>query len=133
MLEIMQGISGLINKRSSHASGVILFDEDPYEFGCFMKTPKGVVISKNGEYYLDDVNRARATSVSYENGTYSYTTSGVDGYYHGVRVYNDWFTMKSQYYETGTLNGVQMNNMTYQPGNQPRTEKNRVRCVRKMN
>ena len=89
-----------------------------------------VVISKNGEYYLDDVNRARATSVSYDNGTYSYTTSGVDGYYHGVRVYNDWFTMKCQYYETGTLNGVQMNNMTYQPGNQLRTEKNRIRCVR---
>ena len=36
----------MINKRSSHASGVILFDEDPYEFGCFMKTPKGEIITQ---------------------------------------------------------------------------------------
>jgi DNA polymerase-3 subunit alpha len=41
----MLGIEGLVNKRSSHASGVILFDEDPYEFGSFMKTPKGEVIT----------------------------------------------------------------------------------------
>ena len=46
LLEIMIGIEGLINKRSSHASGVILFDEDPYEFGCFMKTPKGEIITQ---------------------------------------------------------------------------------------
>ena len=46
LLEIMQGIEGLVNKRSSHASGVILFDEDPYEFGCFMKTPKGEIITQ---------------------------------------------------------------------------------------
>lgn len=46
MLDIIQGIEGLVNKRSSHASGVILFDEDPYEFGCFMRTPKGEVITQ---------------------------------------------------------------------------------------
>ena len=46
LLEIMQGIEGLVNKRSSHASGVILFDEDPYEFGCFMRTPKGEIITQ---------------------------------------------------------------------------------------
>lgn len=46
LLDIMMGISGLVNKRSSHASGVILFDEDPYEFGCFMKTPKGEIITQ---------------------------------------------------------------------------------------
>ena len=45
LLDIMMGIEGLINKRSSHASGVILFDEDPYEFGSFMRTPKGEVIT----------------------------------------------------------------------------------------
>ena len=45
LLEIMQGIEGLVNKRSSHASGVILFDEDPYEFGSFMRTPKGEIIT----------------------------------------------------------------------------------------
>ena len=46
LLDIMRGIEGLVNKRSSHASGVILFDEDPYEFGCFMRTPKGEVITQ---------------------------------------------------------------------------------------
>jgi len=45
LLDIMDGIEGLINKRSSHASGVILFDEDPYEFGTFMRTPRGEVIT----------------------------------------------------------------------------------------
>ena len=45
LLDIMIGIEGLVNKRSSHASGVILFDEDPYEFGSFMRTPKGEVIT----------------------------------------------------------------------------------------
>ena len=46
LLEIMQGIEGLISRRGSHASGVIMFDEDPYEFGCFMKTPSGDVITQ---------------------------------------------------------------------------------------
>ena len=46
LLEIMEGIEGLINKRSSHASGVIMFDKDPFEFGCFMRTPKGEVITQ---------------------------------------------------------------------------------------
>lgn len=46
LLDIMIAIEGLVNKRSSHASGVILFDEDPYEFGCFMKTPKGEIITQ---------------------------------------------------------------------------------------
>ena len=46
LLEIMTSIEGLKNKRSSHASGVILFDEDPYEFGAFMRTPKGEVITQ---------------------------------------------------------------------------------------
>ena len=46
LMDIMIAIEGLVNKRSSHASGVILFDEDPYEFGCFMKTPKGEIITQ---------------------------------------------------------------------------------------
>ena len=46
LLDIMMGIEGLISRRGSHASGVILFDEDPYEFGCFMKTPSGDVITQ---------------------------------------------------------------------------------------
>jgi DNA polymerase-3 subunit alpha len=46
LLDIMVGIEGLINKRSSHASGVIMFGDDPYELGCFMRTPKGEVITQ---------------------------------------------------------------------------------------
>lgn len=46
LLDIMVAIEGLKNKRSSHASGVILFDEDPYEFGAFMRTPKGEIITQ---------------------------------------------------------------------------------------
>ena len=46
LLDIMTGIEGLISRRGSHASGVILFDEDPYEFGCFMKTPSGDIITQ---------------------------------------------------------------------------------------
>lgn len=46
LLDIMVSIDGLKNKRSSHASGVILFDEDPYEFGAFMRTPKGEIITQ---------------------------------------------------------------------------------------
>ena len=46
LLDIMMGIEGLISRRGSHASGVIMFDEDPFEFGCFMKTPSGDVITQ---------------------------------------------------------------------------------------
>ena len=46
LLDIMFGIEGLIKQRGSHASGVILFDEDPYEFGSFMRTPSGDVITR---------------------------------------------------------------------------------------
>ncbi len=46
LLDIMLSIEGLISRRGSHASGVILFDEDPYEFGCFMRTPKGEIITQ---------------------------------------------------------------------------------------
>ena len=62
LVEIMKGISGLINKRSSHASGVILFDEDPYEFGCFMRTPKGEVIT---QYDLHDAEAAGMTKYDF--------------------------------------------------------------------
>jgi DNA polymerase-3 subunit alpha len=46
LLDIMLGIEGLISRRGSHASGVIMFDEDPYEFGCFMRTPSGDIITQ---------------------------------------------------------------------------------------
>ena len=62
LLDIIFGIVGLVNKRSSHASGVILFDEEPYEFGCFMKTPKGEIIT---QYDLHDCEAAGLTKYDF--------------------------------------------------------------------
>ena len=45
LLNIVISIEGLVNKRSSHASGVILYGEDPFETASFMKTPGGDVIT----------------------------------------------------------------------------------------
>lgn len=45
LLDIIIYISGLVNKRSSHASGVILYDEDPFETASFMRTPSGDLIT----------------------------------------------------------------------------------------
>lgn len=45
LLDIIQSIEGLVNKRSSHASGVILYGEDPYETASFMRTPSGDLIT----------------------------------------------------------------------------------------
>ena len=45
LLEIIEYIGGLVNKRSSHASGVILYGKDPYETASFMKTPGGDLIT----------------------------------------------------------------------------------------
>ena len=45
LLDIISSIDGLINKRSSHASGVILYGEDPYQTASFMRTPSGDLIT----------------------------------------------------------------------------------------
>ena len=45
LLDIIEYIEGLVNKRSSHASGVILYGQDPYETASFMKTPGGDLIT----------------------------------------------------------------------------------------
>ena len=45
LLDIVVAIEGLVNKRSSHASGVIFMDGDPFAHSAFMKTPKGEVIT----------------------------------------------------------------------------------------
>ena len=62
LLDIIVAIEGLINKRSSHASGVIMFDEDPYDFGCFMKTPKGEMIT---QYDLHDAEYVGMTKYDF--------------------------------------------------------------------
>ena len=46
LLDIIVAIEGVINKRSSHASGILLFDKDPFEHCAFMKTPSGEIITQ---------------------------------------------------------------------------------------
>ena len=45
LLEIITSICGLVNKRGIHASGVILYGEDPFETASFMKAPNGDIIT----------------------------------------------------------------------------------------
>ena len=92
-----------------------------------------VIIQKNGAYFYDDVNRARSTSVVYADNQYTPSPSGVNGWYHGILVYVDWFQTKYETYQTGQLGGENLNTLTYQVGNRSRTSKARIRCVRKMN
>lgn len=89
-------------------------------------------VSWEGAYFYDDLSRARSTSVIYDEGKYSASLSGCNGWYHGIEIYNQPWSPKYQSYTSGTLNGKQLNTLSYQPGNQPRTEKNRIRCVRKV-
>lgn len=46
LLDIIKTIEGVENKRSSHASGIVLYDGDPFEKCAFMKTPKGVITTQ---------------------------------------------------------------------------------------
>ena len=45
LLKIAKGIEGLCVQRSSHASGVIFNDADPYDKLSYIRTPKGEVIT----------------------------------------------------------------------------------------
>ena len=40
-LDIVISIEGLVNKRSQHASGVILYNDDPYKNSAYMRSPSG--------------------------------------------------------------------------------------------
>lgn len=47
LLDIIFRIKGMVNKRSSHASGIILFESDKiYETAAVMRTPKGALITQ---------------------------------------------------------------------------------------
>lgn len=45
LLDIIVSIEGIVNKRSSHASGVILYGNDPFDTAAFMRTPSGDLIT----------------------------------------------------------------------------------------
>lgn len=44
--EIIEGIEGLVCRRGSHASGVILFDENIYDTAAIMRTPSGALVTQ---------------------------------------------------------------------------------------
>ena len=46
LLDVILGVGGLVCGRGSHASGIIFFDEDPYEHCAFMRTPSGDIITQ---------------------------------------------------------------------------------------
>ena len=46
LLDIILAIEGIVCQRGSHASGVILFNDDPFEHSAFMVTPEGEVITQ---------------------------------------------------------------------------------------
>ena len=46
LLDIIERIEGLINHRGIHASGVVFYDEDPYESACFMKATSGALTTQ---------------------------------------------------------------------------------------
>lgn len=45
-IEAAMGIEGVIKQRGIHASGVIFYDDDPYEDGCFMKATNGAITTQ---------------------------------------------------------------------------------------
>jgi len=46
LVDIMLSIEGLVNKRSSHASGVIIYNDSPFETTAFMRTPSGDLVTQ---------------------------------------------------------------------------------------
>ena len=96
-----------------------------------------VIISLPGEYYYDDRDYARATSVWYDTAKNGFDSSpsGVTSYYNAVHIWEEWVFIipytRYEYIQSGTYNGYSLGSIIRESGNQPRTEKNRIRCVRK--
>lgn len=62
LLEIIQGIEGIISGRGEHASGVILYGDNPYETAAFMKAPNGDIIT---QFDLHDAEYAGDTKYDF--------------------------------------------------------------------
>lgn len=90
-----------------------------------------------GQAHYDQVNEtdrhgigsARATKVKYEEGAYSYTTSGTNGY----DSYYDYDERREEdrFSYSGLYNGRTIGTITRDDGNKARNDMARVRCVRK--
>ena len=62
LLDIISSIEGLICRRGIHASGVILYDEDPFETAAFMRAPNGAITTC---YDLHDAEAAGDTKYDF--------------------------------------------------------------------
>lgn len=90
-----------------------------------------------GDFYYDDygqteyltdregVGSARATKVLYENGKYTHSLSGTNGYYSFYDADD-----KTYQYE-GTINRQAIGNISREDGNKARNDMARVRCIRR--
>lgn len=62
LLDIIQGISGIVNKRGIHASGVMMYNNSPFETNAIMKAPNGSLIT---QYDLHHSEAAGDTKFDY--------------------------------------------------------------------
>lgn len=94
----------------------------------------------HGAYYTDDKNYARTTSVSYDNGVYTPTPSGVVAktyysfwYHYEAWIFGeeDWTEYSGSYKEKGMTETITPGPVQREAGNKSRTSYARVRCVRK--
>lgn len=95
------------------------------------------IVDHYGDFYYDDygqteyltdregVGSARATKVLYENGKYTHSLSGTNGYYSFYDADD-----KTYQYE-GTINRQTIGNISREDGNKARNDMARVRCVRR--
>ena len=116
-------------------------------FGIYQSA---ALTSNTGDYYYDDKSSARATKIVYlGNNQYANVTSGVDGYNQIMDMYvplwevldprdpiytavtSEPFSYRTQRGNNFTIS--EKTDKTNHPGNKLRTEKARVRCVRKTN
>ena len=94
----------------------------------------------HGAYYSDDKDYARTTSVSYDNGVYTPTPSGVVAntyhsfwYHYEAWIFGeeDWTRYDGSYKRNGMTETITPGPVQREAGNKSRTSYARIRCVRK--
>ena len=59
LLDIVMSIEGLVNKRSQHASGVVLYNASPYETTAIMRSPSGDLTTQFSLYDVEYMGRMK--------------------------------------------------------------------------
>ena len=62
LLDIMMSIEGIVNKRGQHASGVILYNNSPFETDALMRSPNGDLIT---QFSLHDAEKLGDTKFDF--------------------------------------------------------------------